>query len=239
MAKPPKLTPVTPNNQSDQSADDFSKVKAISDIIRQSQALNDKMERAEKQLKISILSNILLIVLLIILFSAFLAYPKVRYIATKDNEAICPVPTQDDPNLTDVTIAEFGKNAVLNLYTLDYINADAQINQTLDNYYTPEGRIAMVQALKDAGTVNTLKANAWTMRATATEAVKINERNIDEKGREYWLVQFPMVITVYSGGQNAVQTYNNMVNVRVLRTQSSKYNPRGILVQNVALEYVR
>lgn len=111
----------------------------IQSVLIHADNLNENLKTNRKVLAYAIIGNVLLVILLIVMFGAFLAFPKVKYIPTKDNTAVCEVYPSNNPNLTDATITEFGKDAVLNLYTFDYINYEKQMNAALNHYFTPEG----------------------------------------------------------------------------------------------------
>lgn len=216
--------------------DKFAKDAAIVSVLQRNIDVRNDYGSLKRQLLISMLVNICLTLLVLAMVLAFSYYPKTKYIPTKDNSAICEVYPEDNPNLTDTAISEFAKDGILNLYTFDYINYEAQMNNVLDRFFTPQGRAATVQAVKEAGLVEYARNNALTFRASAINAVRIEQTSTDKAGRTYWIVRFPMVLDIYSGGLSPIDSQRHLVTVRVSADTASVSNPRGLGISSVTLE---
>lgn len=216
--------------------DKFAKDAAIVSVLQRNIDVRNDYSSLKRQLLISMLVNICLTLLVLAMVFAFSYYPKTKYIPTKDNSAICEVYPEDNPNLTDTAISEFAKDGILNLYTFDYINYEAQMNNVLDRFFTPQGRAATVQAVKEAGLAEYARTNALTFRASAINAVRIEQTSTDKAGRTYWIVRFPMVLDIYSGGLSPIDSQRHLVTVRVSADTASVSNPRGLGISSVTLE---
>lgn len=219
----------------DQGALEYAAQMGLQSTIRENKALQSRLSSNRKQLFFSLGVNICLGILLALMFIAFLSYPKTKYIATKDNASICEVYPTDNPNLTDATIREFGKDAILDLYTFDYINNEKQINEVLTRYFTPTGREATVEALNRSGTINYVVDNALTFKASAMNAVRIEQKAKNSDGKDYWVIRFPLVLDIYSGSAKPIDTQRHMATVRVVADTASVNNPNGLGISSVTL----
>lgn len=204
-------------------------------VHRENERLHNDINTKATNLKLSLGVNAGLIFLLILFIIAFINLPKTKYIATKDNTAICEVYPSDNPNLTDATIREFGKDAVLNLYTFDYVNYETQINDVLERNFTPIGRGATNEAMARAGIIEYVTENALTFKSSAMNAARIEEKSVNSDGKDYWIVRFPMVLDIYSGKLTPIDTQRHMVTVRIVADTASVSNPNGLGVSSVTL----
>ena len=234
-----ELDEITMSDQSDQSAAEYAASLGIQSVLIHADNLNENLKTNRKVLAYALIGNVLLVILLIVMFGALLAFPKVKYIPTKDNTAVCEVYPSNNPNLTDATITEFGKDAVLNLYTFDYINYEKQMNSALDHYFTPEGRGATVKAMDEAGITKYATDNALTFKATASTSARIEEKSKTAEGKDYWVVRFPMALDIYSGKVTPISTQKHMVTVRVVADTASAGNPNGLGVSSITLEPIK
>lgn len=204
-------------------------------VLREIKELYTRLSSIRRQFFLSLAVNICLSILLMLMFVAFLSYPKTKYIPTKDNSAICEVYPSDNPNITDATIREFGKDAILNLYTFDYMNYEDQMNDVLARNFTPKGKDATVRAMESAGIFEYVKENALVFKASAINAARIEKKDINEDGKDYWVVRFPMVLDIYSGKETPIDTQKHMVTVRVVADTASTANPNGLGISSVTL----
>lgn len=203
--------------------------------IRENEQLHRDIAARTANLRMSLLINIGFIILIIVFMVVFAALPKTKYIATKDNSAICEVYPSDNPNITDASIREFGKDAVLNLYTFDYVNYENQTNTTLERNFTPVGREATIKAMEKAGIFTYVKDNALTFRSSASNAARIEQKDVNSDGKDFWIVRFPMVLDIYSGKLTPIDTQKHMVTVRVVADTASSKNPNGLGISSVTL----
>lgn len=219
----------------EEGAIQFATNMSTQSVHRENNRLTKDIESKSTNLKLSLGVNAGLIFLLILFIIAFINLPKTKYIATKDNAAICEVYPSDNPNLTDATIREFGKDAVLNLYTFDYINYETQINNVLERNFTPIGREATNKAMERAGIIQYVTENALTFKSSAMNAARIEEKSVNADGKDYWIVRFPMVLDIYSGKLTPIDTQRHMVTVRIVADTASVSNPNGLGVSSVTL----
>lgn len=216
-------------------AERFAMRQGLETTIRANARLHEELKYAKRSRQRIGLVAIALSILLATLLYGFTQYPKNRYIATKDNTAICGVEAHQNPNLTDPQIADFAKDAVLQTYTLDYVNYADQVEAAMSRYYTASGRIAQVKAFETAGTLKDIGSKAITLRAGAVNAPRIEEKGIDNSGKYFWVVRFPLVIDSYSGSTTPVKTSKFVASVTVKGDTATAQNPAGLGVEIVNL----
>lgn len=219
----------------DEGAKKYAQHMASQSVMRENTSLYKEIKTRTSNLRLSLLVNFGLIILLALFIIAFINLPKTKYIATKDNAAICEVYPSDNPNITDATIREFGKDSVLNLYTFDYVNYEQQINTTLERNFTPIGRQATIRAMDKAGILKYVQDNALTFKSSAQNAARIEEKSVNSDGKDFWIVRFPMVLDIYSGSLKPIDTQRHMVTVRVVADTASSSNPNGLGISSVTL----
>lgn len=224
-----------PEEFTEPEAEHFASRQGLESVIRENARLNEDLRRADKARKRSAFVTIVLSGVLISMIWAFMSYPKNKYIATMDNQAICPVDAANNPNITDVQIANFAQSAATQLYTMDYVNYPDQVEATLSRYFTSQGRVDAVASFEEAGTLTNVATNALTLRAGATHAPRIEEKGIGSDGAPYWVVRFPMVLDIYSGESTPKESKRYIVSVRLRSDTASASNPTGLGVLTINL----
>lgn len=225
----------TPANNSDHEALLFAARQGAAAVLRENASLTQNLRSTRKQLVIYMFVTIALACLCAVMIFAFAYYPKTVYIPTKDNRAICEVRPQDNPNINDITIQEFAKDGVLNLYSIDYANYKTQVDNTLGKWFTPQGRIDTIKAMTDSGILETVDKNALSIKASALSTSKIETTGISNTGQKYWIVRFPMVIDIYSGSPTPINQQKHLVTIRVVADNATALNPQGLGITSVTL----
>lgn len=225
----------TVKNFTDEEAKNFAAFQGLQSVIVQNASLTQSIKSTRRQVLISMAINIALAGLLIAMLIAFSMYPKTTYIATKDNSAICEVDPRNNPNLSDTTIADFAKDGVINLYSMDYANYENQTDAVLSRFYTTQGRLDTVQALQASGILDTVNKKALTLRAGASGTARIEQTGVGNNGKPFWVVRFPMTIDVYSGMPTPETQQKHIATVRVVADTASALNPKGLGITSVTL----
>src|SRR5699024_3585116 len=101
--------------------------------------------------------------------------------------------------LTDLTISEFGRDGILSLYSINFTNWQEQTDRVFDQYFTSDGKIRTIQALKESGLIAYVDNNALSLRANSTKTSHVESKGFFPNGTPYWTVSFPFVVEVYSG----------------------------------------
>lgn len=227
---------IKPADHSDRAADLYSSLHGVEGVFRENAQLAQNAKNARRQMIMSMGVNMALASIIVAMLIVFSQFPKTRYIPTTDNKAICEVTPENNPNITDVSISDFAKDAILNLYTFDYVNHEDQINASLGRWFSAKGRTDTIKAMDQAGITAYVKEHALTLRAGTTAAAKIEKKGRTSSGSPYWVVRFPMVVDVYSGGDRPEDTQKYMVSVRVIADDASAQNPKGLAIASAALE---
>ena len=211
----------------------FSSQQGIASLTRENQQLIENAESQRTQIMRLMLVALVLTILLVVMLAVFAIYPKNRYIATKDNNAICNVEPRKNPNLTDVTIQNFAADGVIGLYSFSYVNYQTHIDDVLSRFYTSSGRRDTVEAIKPM--IETVQTQALTINAGMLGAAKIEQTGVNNLGQPFYIVRYPMVIDIYSGGKQPINQQYYIATVRVLADTASALNPQGLGITSVTL----
>ncbi len=178
---------------------------------------------------------VLSVTFLVTLSAGIAWYPKYRYIPTADNRAICEVTTESDPRVTPATLADYAKDAVVNAYSYDYINYRESLNATAAKWFTENGRKAFLRSLDESGNLERVLKGRLILRAMATKVPQLEEEG--RRGMQrYWIVQVPVAIEFYSGGDQQPRTRQDfLAAVTIVQTPASATNLKGIAVDSVTL----
>jgi intracellular multiplication protein IcmL len=162
-------------------------------------------------------------------------YPKYRYIPTMDNHAICEVSTESDPRVTPATLVDYAKDSVVNAYSYDYVNYRESLNTTASKWFTDNGRKAFLQSLDESGNLERVIKGRLILRAMVTKVPQLEEEG--HRGlQRYWVVQVPIAIEFYSGGDQQPRTRQDfLAGVTIVQTPASATNIKGIAVDSISL----
>lgn len=162
-------------------------------------------------------------------------YPKYRYIPTTDNTSICEVSTESDPRVSPATLTEYAKDAVVNAYSYDYINYREDLNLVAAKWFTDNGRKAFFSSLDESGNLERVIKGRLILRSMSTKVPQLEEEG--RKGSQrYWLVQVPIAIEFYSGGDQQPKSRQDfLAAVTIVQTPASATNLKGIAVDSISL----
>lgn len=174
------------------------------------------------------------VVLMALLF-LFAGYPKYKTIQTIDNSVICELDPKSNPALTDGKIMDFARTAVLSAYTFDYINYRTQLDVATTRYFTSEGRAALNRALRNSGSLAHIINNNLIMKTVVTSAAQIEEKNIDNTGKLYWVVRMPVTTEFYTGDSKPADVQRFIAQVKIVSTTRDALNTSGLGVNSLTL----
>ena len=204
-------------------------------VARENYDLKTKYKDLRSQNKIlgtSIVIGLLIIGLLLYLFSV---YPKYKVVQTTNNGPICELSPENNPMLTDVSIQDFSRLAVLSIYNISYVDWRNQIESATTRYFTTEGRASINKALRENGVVDYIIQNNLIMKSVIISTPQIDEKG-EEGGKPYWIVQVPIVIEFYSGKPKPIDTQKFVAQVKITTSIRDAFNPKGIGVSNLVLK---
>lgn len=177
--------------------------------------------------------SLLLIALCYIWFSMF---PKYQYVATINNQAVCPIESQPEANITPVILADFAKDAAISSYTYDYVNYQNVLTYVSGRYYTDTGRAAYLRSLDESGNLEKVIKGRLILKTWAIKSPQLEEEGLLDGTRRYWVVTVPLAIEFYSGGGAEPKSRQNfLARVTVTQVEPSSANVKGIGVESLVL----
>lgn len=199
---------------------------------------NDIRERLSRERKINVFLLIGIIVaaaVIALMLFMFAGYPKYKTVQTVDNSVICEIEPQNNPSLTDASIQDFSRTAVISAYSFDYINYRDQLETSTTRYFTSEGRAAFNKALRNSGSLSHIIANNLIMKTVVTSAAQIEEKGVENNGQAYWVVRMPVTTEFYTGGSKPADVQRFVAQVRIVSTTRDALNTKGIGVHSLTL----
>lgn len=177
---------------------------------------------------------ILVIGIISIFYCMLVYYPKAKYVNTSDNAAICVFDPKNDLEISDEDVMDFAKRAVLNSYSYDYVNYREKINASANEFYTSDGRKSYFEQLDASNNLDRVKSGNLIQRSNATSSPQLEERDY---GYQWWVVQIPMNIEFYSGGEAKPRTTLSFIaTVRVMRIPPSKGKKLPLGIDSIYLK---
>ncbi|ABS89964.2 MULTISPECIES: DotI/IcmL family type IV secretion protein [Acinetobacter] len=206
------------------------------EMAKKNDELEDKIKSQRRQLLGCIIGIGVLGTAVAVLGGIIGLMPKVEYFQTVNNEVICKINPNDNPAFTDVNVAEFASEGLLNAYSLDYQNADADINNTLRRYFTDRGRESFITTLRQSGLIDQIRNNFLVLRTSKLQTPEVAKNNgIDSRGNRFWIVMQPVRMDYFNGKSQPADTRQYMAEIRVEVTPRDVYNPKGLGIASIVL----
>lgn len=176
----------------------------------------------------SLMTALSLAVTTILLLSLVLLYwithpPQPKYFATSVNGRITPLVTFDEPNQSDAAILQWANQAAIAAFSYNFVNYHGEL-QAASTYFTADGWQQFIDALQQAGNLDTVRSKKLIVSAVATRAPIILQKGV-LNGRYSWRIQMPILVTYQSASEFTQQ--NNVVTMLVTRI-STLESPRGV-----------
>ncbi len=164
-------------------------------------------------------------------------FPKFKYIPTTNNQAICSVEGANAPLVTTETIIAYAQEAVLHSYSYDYVNYRTKLNEVANKYYTDNGRRAFFNSLDKSKNLEKVKEGRLILRSMPVQVAQLEETGLTALNQKYWIVQAPISIEFYLGGETKPRTKSEFTAaVTVLQIPATAINQKGIAIDSVSLE---
>lgn len=215
-----------------------SKAHAVVDLVQENNKLRednykDKRDKAGMYLMISIVEFLMIVFLIWLVFFYF---PKTKFAWTSNAGAVCAMTPIDQPNIHQAIAADFAKDAVLSLYTYDYINYRTQITDATNRWFTDDFRNAFMPMFADSKTLKAAIENTNIVSSQGDGPVQL-VRVKGGKGEAFsWEFQVPFQV-FYTVGKKPPRAENMVATVTVTRVTPSPHNPSGIAVSNVVADH--
>lgn len=101
-------------------------------------------------------------------------------------------------------IVDWASQVAVQLFTVDFFNIDSQINE-LRPYFTKSGWIAMNEALRESGWVDSMKEKKLSVSAVLQGPASVLRHGV-VNGSYAWVVHFPLLVTYESASENRQET---------------------------------
>lgn len=162
-------------------------------------------------------------------------YPKYRWIPTTDNTAICEISTESDPRVTPATLTDYAREAVVNAYSYDYVNYRESLNEISSKWFTENGRKAFLASVDASGNLERIIKGRLILRSMSTKVPQLEEEGVKGTQR-YWVVQVPLAIEFYAGGEQQPRSRQDfLASVTIVQIPASATNLKGIAVDAITL----
>lgn len=211
-------------------------------VVRENARLHLENQELKARIKRGIGQNVVLALIFLSFTGAmFWLYPKYRFIPTKDNNAICEVFSIADGNVTIPTVTEYASDAIIDLNTYDYVNFQETINRAASKWLTESGRKSYLKTLDESGNLERVKKGKLILRSTKSGAGQVEEDGLLEGRQHYWLVQVPVMIEFYVGGEEKPNNRQDfLASVTVVQVEPTASNKKGVAIERITLApYVR
>ncbi|HII2980456.1 TPA: DotI/IcmL family type IV secretion protein [Yersinia enterocolitica] len=219
-------------------ASDISSDAPSASILREVNRLQlDNILLKRKIIRIWGATSILAAALTVTIGITIFWFPKFKYIPTIDNQAICSVEGSDAPIVSNETIISYAQEAVLHSYSYDYVNYRTKLNEVANKYYTDNGRRAFFNSLDKSKNLEKVKDGRLILRSMPVQVAQLEETGLTALNQKYWIVQVPISIEFYLGGEGKPRTKTEFTAaVTVLQIPASAINQKGIAIDSVSLE---
>lgn len=149
--------------------------------------------------------------------------PQPKYFATSVNGRITPLTVFDEPNQSDSAVLQWANQAAIAAFSYNFVNYHGEL-QAASTYFTADGWQQFIDALQQAGNLDTVRTKKLIVSAVATRAPIILQKGV-LNGRYSWRIQMPILVTYQSASEFTQQ--NNVVTMLVTRI-STLESPRGV-----------
>lgn len=216
-------------------ATDLSDGSTSTSVLREVARLQVDNTRLSKQVtkawSVSVILGFGIIGIFVLMMTRF---PLTKYLPSGDNSGICSYSPQSDLSISDEDVMDFAKSAILNSYSYDYVNYREKINNSANQYFTSDGRKDYFHQLDASGNLDRIIKGNLIQRSNASLSPQMEERDSDY---QWWVVQVPMNIEFYSGGESKPRTtLNYLATVRVLRIPPTKGKKLPLGIDSIYLK---
>jgi intracellular multiplication protein IcmL len=142
--------------------------------------------------------------------SCILAYqlwsmPPAKYYATTTTGRVIPLHSLSMPVVTNAYLLQWAELAARACYNLNFIDYPKQLQAASSNF-TPDGWTSLMDAMKQAGVIDSLKQNKLFIAAVVNGPAVILDEEVVHN-RYTWRVQLPLLVTYTSANQQRKTTY--------------------------------
>jgi intracellular multiplication protein IcmL len=148
--------------------------------------------------------------------------PTPTYFASTDSGRIIPLVPLNQPNLTDQALLRWASEAVVSVYSYNFINF-REVLQNSEKYFTSAGWRSFMDALNKSKNLDAVKENKLVVSAMISAAPIVTRKGISGRGYYTWIVQVPVLVHFESADQHNDQSYVVQVEIRRVSTLDNIY----------------
>lgn len=142
------------------------------------------------------LSWIVIIILVATVYFQAVNRPAPTYFATTESGRIIPLVPLNQPNLSDKDLIQWASQAVLSVYTYNFINY-RQVFQDNRQYFTAAGWQQFITALSQSRNLDAVTSKKLVLSAVLSSAPVITRESV-VNGNYTWELQLPVMVTYQS-----------------------------------------
>lgn len=182
---------------------------------------------------------LILLVVLNFLLLGFIYYqyktpPAPKYFATQPDGVPIQIVPLNIPYQTDDFVLEWAKNAVVNIYSLDFVN----YRKTLQDdtiYFTWRGHKDFLLAYKASNNLDAVKEKKQVVSVVITGPGKINFSGQEAAELPYsWKLTLPATF-VYQNSENDIIRQTGLISM-IIERDSTLRHPEGIAISQLVFE---
>jgi intracellular multiplication protein IcmL len=147
--------------------------------------------------------------------------PTPIYFAATDSGRIIPLIPLDRPNLSDKALLQWTSEAVVSLYSYNFVNF-REIFQGNRSYFTAAGWRGFMQALDASKNLETVRTKKLIVSAVLTGAPVITNQYV-LNGRYTWQIQMPLLVTYQGSTDRITQNFILMLKIERVSTLDNVY----------------
>ncbi len=185
------------------------------------------------------------VVLLFLTFVLVFVTEPDRFVWAHDGtgEEVCRPVVLETPAIGLVTVAEFARDAVIEINSYDFLNWDAEIPAALNAYFTPAAARNYLRGFERSRLLANVRESYFTVSAISTRPPMV-VATYAVSGRRAWDVQIPVQIFYQTGavtlaGGETQRTQHEVFTVTVVEQAPSRENFRGVAVDGITTTRVR
>ena len=159
--------------------------------------------------------------------------PQTKVVTQTVDGRILPIPTLDEPVLSDARVLNWSAEKFEKLYDMDFTDISS-LPSRLSLFMLPGAKDQFIQGIRDAGIIDKVISERLVAKAIRTAPPSLTNSYI-KKGRYIWVIEMPMsIIFEGTGGSSGREVQNIVVRGRVGREHIMKSDD-GVVIGSVEI----
>ncbi len=211
----------------------------VVDLVVETNAINEKSKDTEKKHSLNYLAIIggQSLVIVFLLWLAFVHFPQGEFIPTQNAAAICKVTPVEQPRLTNAQVMDYAKDMAVSIYSTDYANYRTTVTDAAGKYMLPDFRDQFIKTMSNSDFLKLVVEGRFVVSAVTTanrppQVVRAGLLN----GAYAWKIQVPLTLFYQSGRTQQDDRVVAEVTVTQVDPTRVNLNSRGIAVSWLELK---